>query len=71
MLSQLPSRWRCLSWLLWFSYLCLLTSDSSTSRNNLDKFPTTAQIYPLAYYQEKIVNYKEKNLHLKNPDGGK
>ena len=29
----------------WFSYLCLLTSDSSISRNNLDRFPITAQAH--------------------------
>ena len=38
-------------------FLSLLTSDSSTSRNNLDKFPITAQAHqdqnPLAEYEEK------------------
>lgn len=40
-----PSCWRSLWWLLWFLIFIYLTSDLSTSRNNLDKFPITAQAH--------------------------
>lgn len=61
MVSPLSSSQRSLWWLLWFSNLYLLTSDSSTSRSYLDRFPKTAQIHS----QEKIVDYKQKKRMLK------